>query len=53
VHLELPEDIAGEMIDDQFTPITYDKIRRPVPDQKSMQKLIEHIETAERPMILI
>gem|GEM_PF-3165393 len=53
VHLELPEDIAGEMIDDDYSPIKFEKIRRPVPDTKAIQKVIAKLEKAKKPMILV
>ncbi len=53
VHLELPEDIAWEMIEDSYAPITFDKIRRPVPDEKSIQQVIEKLEKAKHPMLLV
>ena len=53
VHLELPEDIAGEMVEDHFGPINYEKIRRPIPDQKAIQSIIQKLEQAKHPMILI
>lgn len=53
VHLELPEDIAGEMIDDHYAPITYEKVRRPVPDKKAIQILVDKLNEAKKPMILV
>lgn len=53
VHLELPEDIAGETVDDKFAPIVSEKIRRGVPDQKAIDSLVEKLEKAKRPMILV
>lgn len=53
VHLELPEDIAGEMIDDHFAPIEFAKIRRPVPDSKAIQSIVDKLQSAKRPMILV
>ena len=50
-HLEFPEDIAEE--DSEAQPITWQKIRRPVPDEKSITSMIEAVEKAESPIILI
>ena len=36
VHIELPEDIAGEMVDDIEVEISNEKVRRPVIDEKSL-----------------
>ena len=53
VHLELPEDIAGEMVDDHFAPIEFEKIRRPVPGHKAIASIISKLESAKHPMILV
>lgn len=53
VHLELPEDIAGEMISDDFAPIISEKIRRPVAESKTIQLVIQKLVSAKHPMILI
>lgn len=52
VHLELPEDIAGEEING-YKPIKHTKIRRPIPDQKAIQSCIATIQNAKRPMVLV
>lgn len=49
--IELPEDIAKKEIDDKpILPGT--KVRRPIPDQKSVTAALELIRKAERPVIL-
>ena len=55
VHLELPEDIAGEEVDEahSIVDLKVQKIRRPVPDEKSIQNLIGELEKAKSPVILI
>lgn len=53
VHLELPEDIAWEMIDDEFAPIVTQKIRRPIVDDKALQQLIKKLTSAKQPLLLI
>ncbi len=51
VHLELPEDIAREIVD---SPIfTIDRVRRPSPDEKAVNKAVAMIENAKHPLILI
>jgi acetolactate synthase-1/2/3 large subunit len=50
-HLELPEDIAEEESDQQ--PIAWEKVRRPVPDQKSIDRLLELVQAASKPVIVI
>src|SRR3989344_2017150 len=51
VHLELPEDIAEEHSNEK--PIAWKKIRRPVPDEKSIAAVIADIERARSPLIVI
>lgn len=51
VHIELPEDVAEEESD--AAPIGWQKLRRPVPDEKSINQLLELVQAAERPVIVI
>ncbi len=51
VHLELPEDIAEEDIEADTFEVT--KPRRPVAEEKAINKAVEMIENAKRPLILI
>lgn len=51
VHLEFPEDIAEEETDNQ--PIAWKKLRRAVPDQKSIDTVVQAVEQAKRPIIAI
>jgi acetolactate synthase-1/2/3 large subunit len=51
VHLEFPEDIAEEETDSQ--PIAWKKLRRAVPDQKSIDTVVQAVEQAKRPIIAI
>jgi acetolactate synthase-1/2/3 large subunit len=49
-HLELPEDVAKEDTDGEcFNP---EKVRRPVPDDKIVDQVMDIILTAKRPIIL-
>ncbi|CAN5861953.1 acetolactate synthase large subunit [soil metagenome] len=51
-HVELPEDIAKEEIDDE--PIVPGvKVRRPVPDEKSITAALALLARAERPVLLV
>jgi len=52
VHLELPEDIAGEQIETPYF-FSVEKERRPVAEEKTLQKAAEMIMAATRPLILI
>ncbi len=51
VHLELPEDIADEETDAQVVP--WQKVRRPIPDQKSIAMIVSAIEAAKSPIIIL
>jgi acetolactate synthase-1/2/3 large subunit len=50
-HIELPEDVAEE--DSNQATIDWQKIRRPVPDQKNIDQLVELIQAATKPVIVI
>ncbi len=52
VHLEMPEDIAKQEIEDDFL-YPREKIRRPAADQKAVTRAVERIESAKRPLLLI
>lgn len=51
-HIELPEDIAREDAHG-YTPFVYEKTRRPIPDDKAILQLIQRLEQAQHPCILI
>ena len=55
VHLELPEDIAGEEVEEKYSLVDLgtQKIRRPVVDYKWIPLLITEIQKASSPIILI
>ena len=55
VHLELPEDIAAEEVPEEYAIVDLwvKKIRRPVADYKAIPELIEELEKAKTPVILI
>lgn len=53
VHIELPEDIAGEIVDDIEVDISWEQVRRPIIDEKSILKLKHELEHAKTPVILI
>lgn len=55
VHLELAEDIAGHDVDEKYSIIDLGThtIRRPVVDYKGIPLLIEEIQKAKTPIILI
>lgn len=51
-HLELPEDIASEEIEDYFL-FPHNKIRRPAAESKAVAIAVEKIQQARRPLLLI
>jgi thiamine pyrophosphate-dependent acetolactate synthase large subunit-like protein len=55
VHLELPEDIAAEEVDEKFIKLNLEtmKQRRPILDEKGLDVLKNEIAQAKSPIILI
>lgn len=57
VHLELPEDIAEEVLEEDdlkfLQPIPVERVRRPVAEEKAIRKAAELIESAKSPLLLI
>lgn len=53
VHLELPEDIAAEIVPDDTPVFAIEKIRRPAAEEKAVARAVEMIEQAKRPLILV
>ena len=53
VHLELPEDIADEEVADGVKPIPTYRVRRSAAEAKAVERAVEMIENARRPLILI
>ena len=52
VCLELPEDIAEEMVDEPFF-FQAEAARRPAAEEKAVKRAVEMIEAAERPLLLV
>ncbi len=52
-HIELPEDIANENVDDSINPHKAIKVRRPVADSKAIRIAAEMIREARHPIIII
>jgi acetolactate synthase-1/2/3 large subunit len=52
-HLELPEDIAGEAVDDRFQPQTPVQLRRPIVEQKALNNTVQLILNAKDPIIVV
>lgn len=55
VHLELPEDIAAEEVEEKYSLTELDTLtpRRPVPDKKSIEILISELGKYTSPVILV
>ncbi|MDD5769481.1 MAG: acetolactate synthase large subunit [Candidatus Gracilibacteria bacterium] len=53
VAVELPEDIAGEFVENPELIISNEKVRRPIIDEKSILILKEELQKAKSPIILI
>jgi acetolactate synthase-1/2/3 large subunit len=51
-HIELSEDMAKEMADDNQLPIPPKRVRRPSPDYKSINHAIELLKNARRPLVI-
>lgn len=51
VHLELPEDIAADEVDD--VPFEAHRVRRPVAEEKAIVEAVRMILAAKRPLLLI
>jgi acetolactate synthase-1/2/3 large subunit len=51
-HLEFPEDIAGETCKKKPEYFEVRKVRRPAPDHKAVDKAVELIRKAQKPLIL-
>jgi acetolactate synthase I/II/III large subunit len=51
VHLELPEDIAAEYTDAPLFAASY--VRRPIAEEKSVNRAVEMIQKARHPLLLI
>ncbi len=50
-HLELPEDVAAEATDAELYP--HDRVRRPVAEEKALDRAVSMIEEARSPLLLI
>ncbi|MBI2479833.1 MAG: acetolactate synthase large subunit [Planctomycetia bacterium] len=51
VHLELPEDIAAEQVNEEPIPVSL--VRRPVAEEKSIRAAVEMIRAAKSPMLIV
>lgn len=51
VHLELPEDVAEDLVN--LKPFEYNKVRRPAPDPKAIKQALSLLNTAQHPIILV
>ncbi|MBI2598281.1 MAG: acetolactate synthase large subunit [Candidatus Diapherotrites archaeon] len=54
VHIELPEDVAQEIVPKSFAKIfTPVKARRPAPDPKAIEMAVEILKKAKNPLIIL
>jgi acetolactate synthase-1/2/3 large subunit len=51
VHLELPEDVAKEQVDQKLVQVA--KVRRPIAEGKAIKQATKMIEQAKRPLLII
>lgn len=51
-HIELSEDMAEQEVPPQLTPIEPRQVRRPASDYKAIQKTLERLGSAEKPLVL-
>lgn len=52
-HIELPEDVSQEEVDDRFLPQVSILPRRPVPDMKTIEKAADMIMKARTPLLVV
>ena len=52
-HIELPEDVADEKVDNSIHPQKAIKVRRPIADPKGIRIAVEMIREAEHPIIIV
>lgn len=50
-HIEFPEDVAGEQVDAEPLP-QRERVRRPDPDSRSLERAAELVDAADAPVIL-
>ena len=50
-HIELPEDVAGELIDDETQVFTIQSVRRPIAEEKAIVRAVDMIIKAKRPLL--
>ncbi len=52
-HIELPEDIAHEQVDEKFSSYHATQMRRPIADQKTITTAAEMIRAAKNPLLIV
>lgn len=53
VHIELPEDVAGDLVEDNFDIMPVVTPRRPIAEGKAISEAIRMMEAAKCPIILV
>lgn len=51
VHIEFPEDVAE--LETEEKPIIWQKLRRPIPDEKAIARLAEALGSAKKPLLVV
>ncbi len=52
-HIELPEDVSAEDVENIFRPQEVSQVRRPAPDPKAIRLAAELIERSKNPVIIV
>jgi acetolactate synthase-1/2/3 large subunit len=53
VHLELPENVAAEEVEDSCIPLPIHRVQRPYPDPVALEKATTMIQNAKAPLLLV
>ncbi len=52
-HIELPEDVAAEQVEDIYQPQKVANVRRPAADVKALQMAADTIESSKDPVVIV
>ncbi len=51
-HIELSEDLAADVAVQRVTPLPARRVRRPAPDYKAVDRTVELLQSAKRPLVI-
>jgi acetolactate synthase-1/2/3 large subunit len=51
-HIELSEDLAADVAVQRVTPLPARRVRRPAPDYKAVDRTVELLQSAQRPLVI-